>query len=679
MKMTALAAAAVLAVAPDFTRSPGGEQRGYQPQSKGERSAAFEPSTYDAETRTVELILSVGAQVERWGFNEELEISADAIDLSRVEGGKCPLLNSHNRWSIGDILGQVLESRIEDVDGQPGLVAKVRFADTEAGREAEGMVSRGELRGVSIGYRVRKWALVPGDDPDDTETWRATSWVLMEASLVAVPADAGAGVRSDPAPTPETNPTKTGARAEQEDTSMLKTKKGLLRGTGAPALAPNDDQGGGEPRDTQREAVRTFTPSETVAFLDQARAMSVETRGKELIEKVTAGEVSPDAARAALLEAAAEAQAVRTAPAAGGAARVTEDARDKQRSAIENVLLHRVDSSVKVEDGARQYMGMSLAEIGRRHLEANGERVAGLNKREIAGLMLRQQSTSDFPSLFTGVANRSMRKGYDEAVGSHKQWMKKTTISDFRPIERSQMSAAPSLMHVPEGGEYKYGSFGEGKEVYQLGTYGRLVAFTRQAIVNDDLSALADLPFKMGAAAARFETDLAYAQLLANANMSDGKALFHADHGNLGSATALSEAGLTAADAAMGSQTGLQGEALNITPKYLIVSRKDAVAARKLITSVTATKTGDVNVFADSYELIVEQRLNGLSGGTNPWFLAADPAQIDTVEYAYLEGDEGVYLEQREGWNVDGIEWKVRLDVAAKAIDWRGLYKNPGA
>ena len=71
---------------------------------------------------------------------------------------------------------------------------------------------------------------------------------------------------------------------------------------------------------------------------------------------------------------------------------------------------------------------------------------------------------------------------------------------------------------------------------------------------------------------------------------------------------------------------------------------------------------------------------NGLdpASGAVPWFLVASPAAIDTIEYAYLEGQEGVALETRMGFDVDGIEIRARLDFGAKAIDWRGLYKNPG-
>src|SRR5690606_4648979 len=75
--------------------------------------------------------------------------------------------------------------------------------------------------------------------------------------------------------------------------------------------------------------------------------------------------------------------------------------------------------------------------------------------------------------------------------------------------------------------------------------------------------------------------------------------------------------------------------------------------------------------------VIAEPRLDPASGAI-PWFLFANPATIDTIEYAYLEGQEGVYIETRMGFDVDGVEVKARLDFGAKAIDWRGMYRNPG-
>ena len=74
---------------------------------------------------------------------------------------------------------------------------------------------------------------------------------------------------------------------------------------------------------------------------------------------------------------------------------------------------------------------------------------------------------------------------------------------------------------------------------------------------------------------------------------------------------------------------------------------------------------------------ISEPRLDAASA--TAWYLAASPNQIDTIEYAYLEGQQGAYVETRNGFDVDGVEIKCRLDFGAKAIDWRGLYRNPGA
>ena len=59
--------------------------------------------------------------------------------------------------------------------------------------------------------------------------------------------------------------------------------------------------------------------------------------------------------------------------------------------------------------------------------------------------------------------------------------------------------------------------------------------------------------------------------------------------------------------------------------------------------------------------------------------MAADSSQVDTVEYCYLEGAEGVYVEQMVDFDTDGIKVKARLDFAAKVIDWRGLVRSNGS
>ena len=200
---------------------------------------------------------------------------------------------------------------------------------------------------------------------------------------------------------------------------------------------------------------------------------------------------------------------------------------------------------------------------------------------------------------------------------------------------------------------------------------------TRQTIINDDLNAFADLPAKFGRAAANLESDIVWGIVTTNAALNDGTALFHANHGNLGSGV-IAVAGLDAGRSAMRIQKSLDGQFINVMPQFLIVpAAKETIAQQYTSADFVSAKSSDINPFKSSLQVLVEPRLDATS--TAVWYLAADPMTIDTIEYCYLDGNEGVYIETRNGFEVDGMEIKARLDFAAKAIDYRGLYKSSGA
>jgi hypothetical protein len=153
--------------------------------------------------------------------------------------------------------------------------------------------------------------------------------------------------------------------------------------------------------------------------------------------------------------------------------------------------------------------------------------------------------------------------------------------------------------------------------------------------------------------------------------------LFDAAHGNLaGAATAINDVTLGAGRAAMRKQIGLKGRVLNLTPSFLIVGPdKESEANKYTSASFVAAKAGDINPnYNTSLEVVVDPRILG-----NSWHLSATPALVDTIEYAYLEGEQGLFTETRQGFEVDGLQIKARHVFGAKAIDWRGMYKNAGA
>src|SRR5262249_30229612 len=153
----------------------------------------------------------------------------------------------------------------------------------------------------------------------------------------------------------------------------------------------------------------------------------------------------------------------------------------------------------------------------------------------------------------------------------------------------------------------------------------------------------------------------------------DGTALFASGHNNLsGSSDAIAVASIGAGRAAMRKQTGVDGTTLvNVNPLFLIVPpAKETLADQFVSTNLLASQSSSVNPFAGRLTVISEPRLEvgigSTSGSGVSWYLAASPDQIDVLEIAYLEGENGPVVESRIGFDVDGLEIKCRHDVGAK-------------
>ena len=339
-----------------------------------------------------------------------------------------------------------------------------------------------------------------------------------------------------------------------------------------------------------------------------------------------------------------------------------------------------------IKDGERnQFSSMSLRELARESLSMRGLKPTGTSAMDMVSnafvptMAGGMHGNSDFGDILADVANKAMMGGFNEAEETFQMWTTAGTASDFKPSNRINLDAFPSLPEVPEHGEYTYGTMGDHKETIVVATYGKLFAITRQAVINDDLSAFTRIPNKMGRAAIRTVGDLVYAILNGNPNMADGTALFHADHNNLaGSGAAPSVISMNAAYEAMMAQTDRSGNAtaLNITPAYGLFPVALRSAALQVLESEhdPAKTSRSANTARNIVEPIIDNRLTGTA-----WYMAANPSVHDTIEVAYLDGQQAPFLDQQDGWSVDGTEFKVRIDAGVKALAWEGLYKDPGA
>jgi hypothetical protein len=258
---------------------------------------------------------------------------------------------------------------------------------------------------------------------------------------------------------------------------------------------------------------------------------------------------------------------------------------------------------------------------------------------------------------------------------------RQTTLADFKASHRVALGEAPTLERVNEAGEFKAGTIGEAKETIQLVTYGKLLAVTRQTLINDDLDALSRVPQRFGASAARLEGDKVWAIVTSNPTMNDSVALFHAaSHKNLaGSGIAFGKSGIQSLRKLTRKQTGINAAVkLGLTLAYVALPTDLEEVLDELLANIAASSaTNSVPDSIKRLQYIVEPRLDESSAIAYYGF--CDPSQIDTIEYAYLAGQQGVYVETQMGFEVDGMQIKVRHDFGCAAIDHRGCYKQPGA
>lgn len=341
---------------------------------------------------------------------------------------------------------------------------------------------------------------------------------------------------------------------------------------------------------------------------------------------------------------------------------------------IRQALMARAGYEKQESDNV--YNGMTLREYARMALTEKGVGVSSYNPMQMVGLALTH-STSDFGNILLDVANKALLQGWDEAEETFQRWTKKGQLSDFKTAHRVGMGGFPALRQVREGAEYKYVTTGDKGETIALATYGEIFSITRQAIINDDLNQLTDVPMKMGRAAKGTIGDLVYAVLTKNPKLSDGKALFHADHKNLSSG-AISVASLDESRKLMRLQK--EGDrSLNIRPAFMLVPVALETLASQTIKSASVKgadiNAGIVNPIQNFAEVIAEARLD--DADAKAWYLTAAQG-TDTIEVAYLNGVDTPYIDQQEGFTTDGIATKVRIDAGVAPLDYRGMTKSSG-
>lgn len=655
------------------------------------------PGTIDTENRSVEVIGATEDPVEVFDYEryaivpEILLMSGCQIPTTR----QVPLLDTHMRYESKDVLGSYRDMRIED----DRLIGRSYFSKAP---EAEGTwvrVQEGHLTDFSVGYRVNESTWIPEKEKQSVAGREysgplrvVTKWTPRELSVCPIGADQRAKARSYTTPKEKDEEMDKlreflallGMPAEATDEQMRAFMDGIIERAAKKPEPKKDPEPKADPDKERAEAVRAER-----ARITEITAMC---RQFEMPEKEVTRMIDEDVdihkARELVMKHLAD-QKKDPAPPDGHRYETGKDEKQKFREAAEGAVLIRsgIPGDHGKIAGASDLAGYSLVEMARHALLVNNLKSTG-NPLEMIG---RALTTSDFPYILANVANKSLFAGWEGAGETWNEWCDTGRVSDFKTHSSARISEFDDLDELPENAEYEYGNRTEAKEEYRVVTYGKMAGISRQAIINDDLDAITRNFMGMGEAAARKVGDLPYAVLTGNPTMGDSKALFHTDHSNLvadGSGAAPGIATLDAAFLAMGTQKDLKGKRLlNIRPVYLLAPMALRGTAEMFFTS---ERYADVDTAGTSDENVATTRRNIYAGNvltriydarldasdTAAWFLAA--AKGKTITVFFLNGNQTPYMEQQQGWSVDGTEFKVRIDAGAKAMDWRGLYMNDG-
>ncbi len=615
------------------------------------RTIAIDRTRLNADARLLPAALSSEEPVDTPFGVEVLSHAREAVDLSRTKRGLALLFN-HNK--------DVIIGRVRDVHVSEGqLRGSLYFSGNARASEVFGDIADGIITDVSIGYHIKEYE-------NTQDGIRATKWKPFEASVVTIGADPTVGIN------------------RSKDSTMSKNHA-------APAGADTGNAGPAGPdsvddltRGAQLERERA--QSITAAFSRYAHISGAERLRDECIQQG----VTLERAKSELLEFLGGAvQPINGGGAGAASVQAGPDAGEKFRDGAYQALTVR--AGIEHHDlRGNEFNGMRLTELARHFLRMKGAPVNQWNTSQMVAKALSRDyamghGTSDFTNVLENVSAKRVQVAYDEAPVTWRPWCGVGSLSDFKQTSIVNLSAFSDMDVIYENAEYKQGTITDKKETIQLLTYGKIFALSRQAIINDDVGIFQRVPTAIGQAAARQVDSLAWGVLTTNAALNeDSTALFDAGHNNLvgpGSGAAPSVVTLDAAFTAMALQTDPSTNAvLGIRPRYLLVPVALESTARVLIAAqydpAGTAGTLPPNPYTGRLEVVSSHYLD--TDDPAQWYLAASPAQVGTVLMGFLDGVQTPYLESQEQFSIDGVAWKVRIDAAAAAEDFRGLYQNDG-
>lgn len=661
--------------------------------------AIIDGSNFDEATNSVPVVFATEQPVltRDWDgelFYEVLSMDKAHIRQDRISSG-APVLDNHDKnGSITKVqLGVVEAPQIVNKEYR----ATLRFSKRKSIEELVEDIRTGIVKNVSAGYRVYQYRDISSPN-DKYRTLLAIDWEPTEVSMVPIPADYKARIRTAqyaPAPTME-KPT-----VSETETPEIANKNQIEINNRALNMEENEVvQPGSEDTATtenNRSDKNTAEVGKAAVAAERKRGLEIREVARaaklddEFVNKHIAEGTSVDKVRKLVIEKWAEKQDAESVV-VGATGNAVTSGKDREREGRERAMAECVqirafgvdkDAKPETEDGKRAANGVgerrTLIGLARGYLDLAGISHVDMNEWDIAK---RAMASTDYPIALADVMNKSLKKRYNAVDPQWKKFATQVDAKDFKKIYGVRVDGSFMPEEITEEGEYKLANFKETGDSFGLKTYGIMTQVTRKMMVNDDLGAFTRFAPAFASGMSRNQAKIVYNLLTQNGGKGrvlgyDNINLFDAAHSNYnaGGSAIMSANAFQAAKTAFMRHVGLDGEPIEVDPKYLVVPPELEILAKQLINSaIVPTSTSQTNAFYGMFEVIVERYLSD----PHAWYLAADPGQVEVIKYATLNGQEGIYTEQEYDFKTDNLIIKARNDFNATIEEFVGIAKNDG-
>lgn len=294
-------------------------------------------------------------------------------------------------------------------------------------------------------------------------------------------------------------------------------------------------------------------------------------------------------------------------------------------------------------------------------------------------------ATHEIADILSATVNKFLLQGFTTVDTSWQRISTTRSVADFKTVTSYRLTGGFKFEEMSGKSEFKMASAGDVKYQNAARTYGIATNLSREDIINDDLAALTQVPTRIGRGAALKLNEVFWSAFLNNSTF------FSSGNKNLasGASTAFGIDGLTAAELLFLNQTDDDGFPLAVSPSILLVPTSLNARALQLRSSTEIRDTGanksypTANPHAGKYEIITTPYLSNSSftgNSTTAYYLLASPADLSTIEVAFLNGVQQPTVEQADlDFSLLGIQMRGYFDFGVAMVEPRAGVKMAGA